>query len=198
MSAQIFAGERTDVRGGIGRVAHAPHGDTREEEALEFAPDAAHDNEAFRGDAALTGIGEPGLRAGFRGEFEVALAETAHHFQLFMRRTAEPPADADFRVLTCGLGANVADAPADCLADTDWKPGQRFGRAMRASGIDGIRYSSLRYPEGTAAAIFWPDCLSLPITQNQQLRYRWDGARMTHYLPHGATAWTIWPIDGIA
>ncbi|TDR89937.1 RES family NAD+ phosphorylase [Enterovirga rhinocerotis] len=128
---------------------------------------------------------------------EVALAETAYHFQLFMRRTAEPPADADFRVLTCEVGAAIVDAPADCLADTDWQPGQRFGRAMRANGTDGIRYPSLRYPEGKAAAIFWPDCLTLPITQNQQLRYRWNGTRMTHYLPHGATAWTIWPIAGI-
>ena len=55
----------------------------------------------------------------------------------------------------------------------------------------------VRYPPGNAAAIFWPDCLTLPITQNQQLRCRWDGMRMTHYLAHGATEWTIWPIDGV-
>ena len=61
-----------------------------------------------------------------------------------------------------------------------------------------VVYRSVRYPPGLAAAIFWPNCLTLPITQNQQLRYRWDGMRMTHYLPQGATAWTNWPISGVA
>ena len=61
----------------------------------------------------------------------------------------------------------------------DWAAGQRFGREARTRGLDGIRYPSVRYPEGLAAAIFWPDCLTLPITQNQQLRYRWDGSRVT-------------------
>ena len=129
---------------------------------------------------------------------EVALAETAHHFQRFMRATSEAPADADFRLLTCTVSGDVEVAPADCLADADWTPGQRLGRQVRARGGDGVRYRSLRYPAGEAAALFWPDCLTLPITQNQQLRYRWDGMRMTHFLPHGATAWTPWPVAGIA
>ncbi len=129
---------------------------------------------------------------------EVALAETAHHFQRFMRATSEAPADADFRLLTCPVSADVEAAPADCLADADWTPGQRFGRQVRARGGDGVCYRSLRYPAGEAAALFWPDCLTLPITQNQQFRYRWDGTRMTHFLPHGATAWTPWPIAGSA
>lgn len=129
---------------------------------------------------------------------EVALAETAHHFQRFMRATNEPPADADFRLLTCAVSGDVEVALADCLADEDWEPGQHFGRLVRARGRDGIRYRSVRYAAGEAAAIFWPDCLTLPITQNQQFRYRWNGTRMTHYLPHGATAWTPWPIAGVA
>ena len=130
--------------------------------------------------------------------FEVALAETAHHFQRFMRATAEPPGDADYRVLTCATMAEVEAAPDDCLVDDDWRPGQVFGQQVRTRNLDGILYRSVRYPPGLAAAIFWPNCLILPITQNQQLRYRWDATRMTHYLPHGATAWTIWPIPGVA
>lgn len=129
---------------------------------------------------------------------EVALAETAHHFQRFMRATGEPPSDADYRVLTCPVTAQVEEAPEACLAKDDWKPGQRFGRDVRETSLDGVLYRSVRYPPGLAAAIFWPNCLTLPITQNQQLRYRWDGKRMTHYLPHGATAWTIWPVSGVA
>lgn len=130
--------------------------------------------------------------------FEVALAETAHHFQRFMSATSEPAGDADYRLLTCPVVASVEIAPDDCLGESDWMAGQRFGRETRAKDLDGVVYRSVRYPAGMAAAIFWPNCLNLPITQDQQLRYRWDGTRMTHYLPHGATAWIIWPIAGVA
>jgi RES domain len=129
---------------------------------------------------------------------EVALAETAHHFQRFMRLTSEPPADADFRLLTCAVGGKIELAPVECLVQEDWRPGQHFGRQMRAKGLDGIVYQSVRYPIGRAAAIFWPNCLTLPIVQSQQFRYRWDGNRMTHYLLHGSTDWTPWPIPGVA
>lgn len=129
--------------------------------------------------------------------FEVALAETAYHFQRFMQATGEPPGDANYRVLTCAVMAEVEEAPDDCLVHDDWRPGQLFGRQVRTRNLDGILYRSVRYPPGLAAAIFWPSCLTLPITQNQQLRYRWNGTRMTHYLPHGAIAWTIWPIPGV-
>jgi hypothetical protein len=128
---------------------------------------------------------------------EVALAETAYHFQRFMRATSEPPADADFRLLTCAVSGQMETAPGECLIDADWAPGQLLGRLVREKELDGILYRSVRYPAGQAAAIFWPNCLMLPITQNQQFRYRWDGGRMTHYLPHGATAWTPWPIASI-
>jgi hypothetical protein len=128
---------------------------------------------------------------------EVPLAETVHHFQRFMRMTNEPAADADFRVLTCEVKGEVVKADAASLDPDDWKPGQLFGRQVRNEGSDGVLFASVRYPPGDAAAIFWPDCLTLPITQNQQLRYRWDGMRMTHYLPHGGTEWTVWPIDGV-
>jgi hypothetical protein len=128
---------------------------------------------------------------------EVALAETAHHFQRFMRATDEPAADADFRLLTCAVRGEVTASPADCLTE-DWQPGQAFGKRIRAEGVDGVIYPSLRYPAGQAAALFWPDCLTLPIAQTEQFRYRWNGARMTHVLRHGAIAWEAWPIAGVA
>ncbi len=129
---------------------------------------------------------------------EVALAETAHRFQRFMQATSEPPADADFRLLTCTVSGETEAATAECLVADDWRPGQVLGRQVRAKGLDGILYQSVRHPAGQAAAVFWPNCLVLPIVQNQQFRYRWDGSRMTHYLAHGATAWTPWPIAGVA
>ncbi|MBE7211169.1 MAG: RES family NAD+ phosphorylase [Gluconacetobacter diazotrophicus] len=123
----------------------------------------------------------------------VALWETAHHFERFMRATAEPAADADFRLLRCAVTGTVAVAGPDCLDPDDWSPGQRFAAAVRAAGTDGILYDSVRRPGGSAAALFWPDCLRLPITQDRHLRYRWNGTRMTHVLEHGRPIWHPWP-----
>lgn len=126
--------------------------------------------------------------------FEVALAETAHHFERFMRATAEPPGAADFRELVCAVGGGMADGSAPPLLDPDdWTAGQAFSRAARAGGADGVLYPSVRFPAGHALALFWPDRLELPIAQARQFRYGWDGRHMHRYLVHGARAWTPFP-----
>lgn len=121
--------------------------------------------------------------------FEVALAETAWHFERFMHATAEPAGDADFRELCAAVAGIFAEAPAACLDPQDWEPGQAFGAKARAEGADGVVYPSVRHPQGLAAAIFWPDCLTLPILQARQFRYHWDGTRMSRYLVHGTREW---------
>ena len=125
--------------------------------------------------------------------FEVALAETAYHFERFMRDTGESAADADFRELTCGIGGllhDLCDAdPEGCLTPDDWAPGQALGRRLRADGVDGVVYPSVRTPVGLAAGLFWPNCVSLPVVQARQLRYRWDGSRMTAWFEHGTRNW---------
>ena len=121
--------------------------------------------------------------------FEVALAETAYHFERFMRLTQEPAGDADFRELCATVKGDFAASPAECLAPDDWLKGQVFGRQMRHAGKDGVVYPSVRYPAGMAAAVFWPNCIALPIAQARQFRYHWDGVKMTRYLVHGAREW---------
>ena len=125
--------------------------------------------------------------------FEVALAETAFHFERFMAATDELPADADFRELTCRIGGTMHDLrksdPEGCLAPGDWAPGQALGRRVRAEGADGVVYPSVRYPAGLAAGLFWPDCVTLPVVQSRQLRYRWNGTRMTAWFEHGTREW---------
>ena len=131
--------------------------------------------------------------------FEVALAETAFHFDRFMRDTDEPAADADFRELTCGVGGALHDLrradPEGCLAPDDWGPGQALGRRVRAEGADGIVFPSVRTATGLAAGLFWPDGVTLPVVQARQLRYRWDGKRMTAWFEHGAREWV--PYDAL-
>jgi hypothetical protein len=123
--------------------------------------------------------------------FEVALAETAYHFERFMRATEEPAGEADYRELVCAVHGEVADGSDPPLQDPDdWTAGQAFGRLIRGAGGDGVVYPSVRYPSGVALASFWPDCITLPVVQAQQFRYGWDGHRMHRYLVHGNRAWT--------
>ncbi len=125
--------------------------------------------------------------------FEVALAETAHHFERFMRATHEPPGSADFRELVCAVHGEVADGSAPALlTPDDWTQGQAFGRVVHDAGGDGVVYPSVRHPDGQALALFWPDCIALPVNQARQFRYGWDGSRMHRYLVHGGRAWTAY------
>lgn len=129
--------------------------------------------------------------------FEVALAETGFHFERFMRDTGEPAGDADFRELTCAVGGALHDLrktdPENCLLPGDWAPGQALGRRVRNEGADGVIYPSVRTTAGLAAGLFWPDCVVLPVLQARQLRYRWDGSRMTAWFEHGSRHWVDYP-----
>jgi hypothetical protein len=129
--------------------------------------------------------------------FEVALMETAHHFERFMRRTAEPAADAQYRELTAHIAGSLHDLRGgdfpDCLTPDDWGPAQSLAARLRNSGGDGIVYHSVRWPAGQAAALFWPDLIRLPIIQARTLQYHWDGARMTRYFIVGDVDWNTLP-----
>jgi len=116
---------------------------------------------------------------------EVALAETAHHFERFMRATGEPPSEADYRELVCAVRGQVADCADQAVLDPDdWRGDQILGRVVREGGGDGVHYPSVRFPAGRALALFWPDCIELPVNQARQFRYSWDGTRMHRYLVH--------------
>jgi RES domain len=125
---------------------------------------------------------------------EVALAETIHHFERFMRATSEPPGDADYRELICAVHGQVVDGSAPkVLVRNDWSAGQALGKMVRSAGADGVVYPSVRYAAGMALALFWPDCVELPVAQARQFRYGWDGTRMHRYLVHGTRDWIPYP-----
>jgi hypothetical protein len=44
-----------------------------------------------------------------------------------------------------------------------------------------------------ALALFWPDCIELPIMRAKQFRYGWDGHRMDRSLCMGSRAWVPFP-----
>lgn len=131
--------------------------------------------------------------------FEVALAETAYHFERFMGRTNEPSADAQYRELCAHIAGSLHDLRSggfdECLEPGDWKPGQRLAASLKNAGSDGIVYPSVRWTAGTAAALFWPNLVRLPVVQARTLQYHWDGRRMTRYFVMGESDWRVWPAE---
>ena len=128
---------------------------------------------------------------------EVAIAETAFHFELFMKATDEPPGNSDFRELVSGAEGRLLDlrvaAYEAILSPVEYAAGQALGRQVHAADGDGIVYPSVRWPKGEAAALFWPDRVVPPVTQARHLRYHWNGTRMDGYTAHDRGARTPWP-----
>lgn len=130
--------------------------------------------------------------------FEVALMETVHHLQRFMRNTNEPAGDAQYRELVAPIGGGLHDLRhggfPECLTPDDWRPGQALGAALHSVENDGIVYPSVRWPQGAAAALFWPNLIRLPITQARHLQYHWDGDRASRFIVIGEEQWRELPI----
>src|SRR5277367_2351427 len=67
--------------------------------------------------------------------FEVALMETAHHFERFMRNTNEPAGDAQCRELTTGIAGSLHDLRSggfsECLNPDSWQAAQTLAADLR-------------------------------------------------------------------
>lgn len=115
---------------------------------------------------------------------EVALFETMHHHGRFMAATAEEPGwVSDFRELVGSLDADLHDLRETPLTDpiydkTDYTVSQALGAKLRDEGSNGLVYTSVRYPDGLAVALFWPDIAGIP-TQGQHFSYFWDGTTVS-------------------
>ena len=125
--------------------------------------------------------------------FEVALMETIHHHELFMRRTNEAAADSQFRELKAHVGGTLRDLRGkgfeDALRPDDYAPSQAMAREFRSAGEDGIVYPSVRWPAGQAVGLFWPDRVRLPVIQARHMLYHWDGKQVSRYFIYGEDRW---------
>lgn len=111
---------------------------------------------------------------------EVALAETIYHHQQFMAATAEAPGwTSDFRMLVGALERDLHDVNGlpGVLHPTDYGPSHQVAAKLRAAGSDGVLWTSLRFPEGHCAAVFWPDVVEIPL-QEAHYCYHWSGVRV--------------------
>jgi hypothetical protein len=117
----------------------------------------------------------------YAGESEdVALAETIHHHQQFMRATAQSPGwTSDFRVLVGSIDQVLDDVNAvpDVLHPNDYSASQVEGRGLRATGSNGLLWNSVRIAGQRCIGVFWPDIIPIPI-QGRHYCYHWDGARV--------------------
>lgn len=115
---------------------------------------------------------------------EVALFETIHHHGIFMAATGEASGwTSDFLELVGSLDAelhNIPDVPALAAIyhREDYAAAQALAAELRADGSNGLVYRSVRYPDGLAVALFWPDVAGIP-NQGQHFSYFWNGSAVT-------------------
>ncbi|MDX3924665.1 MAG: RES family NAD+ phosphorylase [Shinella sp.] len=123
----------------------------------------------------------------YAGDSEgVALAETIHHHQKFMRATNEEPGwTADFRVLIGSIDRELDDVNAvpGVLHPDDYTASQVEGRGLRAMGSDGLSWNSVRMAGGCCIGLFWPDIIPIPL-QGRHYSYHWNGARVDFVRQH--------------
>ncbi|MCO4317584.1 RES family NAD+ phosphorylase [Phyllobacterium sp. 21LDTY02-6] len=111
---------------------------------------------------------------------EVAVAETIHHHQKFMRSTDQPPGwTSDFRVLVGSIDRALDDVNAvpGVLDPHDYAASHIEGRELRAAGSDGLLWNSVRMRGGRCIGIFWPDVIPIPV-QGRHYCYHWNGTRV--------------------
>ncbi len=124
---------------------------------------------------------------------ETAVAEVSHHRARFLARTAEPAIDIDLRCYRVTVRASLSDLRGlgGPLHDPDsYVASQTFGIALRAEGVAGIAYDSVRQAGGQCVALFTPRATVPPARQAEHVTPRWNGERMAswylksdHHLP---------------
>ncbi len=84
---------------------------------------------------------------------DTAIAETVHHSTRFMAATGEPAMKLQMRLYTVKAGGQVIDLRKVAVAEpalfdaNDYGPAQALGRRLRAEGVKGIVYPSVRRPK---------------------------------------------------
>ena len=113
-----------------------------------------------------------------------AVEETVYHRELFLAATAEPACEIEMRCYCTRIDCTLHDLrggwPA-AHAPHDYAASVALARTLRATGSNGIVYSSARHAGGECVAAFYPDVVA-PCMQAQHFIYRWDGVRIAKVL----------------
>ena len=114
--------------------------------------------------------------------FEVALFETVHHHEAFLRATKEPTCSSTFRELIGAVDAELHDLRSGfeaCLDPNSYAESHRLAARLREQDSNGVVYPSVRFPDGECIAAFYPDVVTPPV-QGRHLSYHWNGERVSH------------------
>lgn len=110
----------------------------------------------------------------------MAVAETIHHHENFMRATNEEPGwTSDFRVLIGSVEReldDVSEVPG-VLDPVDYGASHIEGKDLRAAGSHGLLWPSVRMRGGSCIGIFWPNVITIPV-QGRHYSYHWNGTRV--------------------
>jgi len=120
---------------------------------------------------------------------KTALAETIHHHERFMARTAEPEGwTSQFREIALDVKLEAHDLRGDkALLPDGYAESQSLAADLRAAKSDGIVYPSCRQLGGECVALFYPDLAANPV-QGRHLDHHWNGARVDLYREVGSGA----------
>ncbi len=116
---------------------------------------------------------------------DTSIAETRFHREIFLSATRQEPTELDMRTYLCDVVASFHDIRGKrehlaAIYDPDsYAASQKFGRALRFSGSNGIVYDSVRHTGGECVAVYRPRLIQ-NCRQGTHLRYVWDGTRISH------------------
>lgn len=124
-------------------------------------------------------------------EMATAAAESAHHREIFLARTAEAPGEIDMRSYLADIRADLVELrrygrrKPDLMHPASYTASQAFARAQRAKGAGGIVYDSVRHAGGQCVAIFRPKLVA-PCKQGPHICLIWDGKAITGWYEKSA------------
>jgi hypothetical protein len=126
---------------------------------------------------------------------ETAIVETVFHFEVFARDSADPPRSEDFRVLAGAVTAEFEDVAAlpaaqrvGILDPAAYVASQAYGNEVRAAGVNGVAYPSVRHEGGQCIGAFRPRAVGIP-HQERHLKYHWNGVRVDRYFDYVRDEW---------
>ncbi len=115
---------------------------------------------------------------------ETSIAETRFHREAFLRATHESPMELDMRTYLCDVSSSFHDIRgkreemADLYDPDSYVASQKFARALKLAGSNGIAYESVRHAGGECLAVYRPRLIQ-NCRQGTHLRYIWDGERIS-------------------
>jgi hypothetical protein len=115
---------------------------------------------------------------------DTAIAETRFHRENFLRATSQAPVELEMRCYLADVHCELHDLRgerarmADVYDPSSYSASQRFGRALRDGGSNGIAFESVRRAGGQCVAIFRPRLVQ-NVRQSVHLRYAWDGTSIS-------------------